>query len=332
MPVYNADEYLTDAIESILNQTYDNFEFLIICDDPSERTLSILNTFIGTDPRIKTTYQKKQGLVNSLNTGIRLAKGEYIARMDADDISHPQRLEKQVEFLEKNSDIGLCGTWANLIDKNGDIIEYFKPSSSPELIQWDLHFFCAMAHPSVMIRKSFFERNGLYLEADIHCEDYALWVRAINNTKMSNIPLYLVDLRQHDLNVSKCYSDIQRKHGIAVSRIAIVSTLKNNISEGIVNIIHRRPGNSSTGEYITSTNVLRQLQRKYLDNPALSHKDKRYIKKSMCVTLYSIAILPVHNNPILSFYIFMLAFINEPFFFIKRSVHIILKRIQLKKE
>lgn len=331
MPVYNADEYLTEAIESILNQTYENFEFLIICDDPSERTLSILNNFTHNDLRINVTYQKKQGLVNSLNRGIKLAKGEYIARMDADDVSHPQRFEKQIEFLERNSDIGLCGTWTNIIDKNGEIVDLFKPSSSPELIKWDLHFFNPIAHPSVLIRKSFFERNGYYLDSNIHCEDYALWVRAFNNTKLSNIPLILINLRKHDLNVSKTYSKIQMNHAIEVSQTALSSTLKYEIPLNNVKIIYRQSNNFSTEEYITTTKNLRQLQHSYLENPALSHEERKFIKNSMCIILYNIGILPVHRNPVLSFYILVLSFLNEPIFFIKHLGNLILDRRLLKK-
>ena len=330
MPVYNPGEYLAEAIESILNQTFMDFEFIILCDDPSFKTREIIDNYQKNDNRIIVFYQKKEGLVASLNKGCSAAKGKYIARMDADDVSHPQRFEKQIEYLECNSDIGLCGTWANLIDKNGRIIDFFKPSSSPNLIKWDLHFFCAIAHPSVIIRKSFFDRNGQYLDSDIHCEDYALWVRAFNNTKMSNIPLVLINLRKHDLNVSKTYSEIQITHAMKVSQIALSSTLKKKISLNNVQIIYRQANNFPAEDYMTTIKNLRQLQHLYVEIPVLSHEEKKYIRKSMCTLLYNIGILPFFRNPVLSLYLFVLSFISEPFFFFERLIFRIFDKLSLK--
>ena len=102
MPIYKGDEYLSAAVDSILNQTFSDFEFIIICDDPTEKTRQILDKYKQSDSRIRVYYQEREGLVNSLNRGCSLAQGEYIARMDADDISLPERFEKQVKFLDSN--------------------------------------------------------------------------------------------------------------------------------------------------------------------------------------------------------------------------------------
>lgn len=322
MPVYNGESFLKEAIESILNQTYTNFKLILIDDGSEDTSLQIMKSYL--DSRIIIIKNEKNfGLITALNKGLQVAQGEYIARMDQDDVSHPQRFEKQIEFLEQNSDIGLCGTWANLINNMGEIVNFVKPSPSPGQIKWDLHFSNAIAHPSVMIRKSFFQRNGQYLDSDIHCEDYALWVRAFNNTKLSNLPVILINLRQHDQNVSKIYSEIQINQAIKVSQIALSSTLKYEIPLNIVKIINRHPNNFPTGEYLKTIKILRQFQHSYLENSSLSCEEKKYIKKSMCIILYTIGILPIRRNPILSLYIFILSFINEPLFFIKRSVHII---------
>jgi len=110
MSVYNAQKYLDEAIESILNQTYSNFEFIIINDGSTDKSLEIIENYAKKDSRIIVINRENKGLIYSLNEGIRKANGKYIARMDADDISLPQRLEKQVEFMEKNKNIGICGT------------------------------------------------------------------------------------------------------------------------------------------------------------------------------------------------------------------------------
>ncbi|WP_440950015.1 glycosyltransferase family 2 protein [Methanosphaerula subterraneus] len=329
MPVYNGESFLGESIESILNQTYTDFELILIDDGSRDKSLQIMKNY--SDPRIIIIQNEKNiGLVGSLNKGIKDAHGEYIARMDQDDVSHPQRFEKQIEYLERNPDVGLCGTWANITNKEGEIIDFFKPSSTSDLIKWDLHFFCAIAHPSVIVRKSFFERNGQYLNSDIHCEDYALWVRGFNNTKMSNIPLLLINLRKHDLNISKTYSEIQMNHAIKVSQTALSSTLKYEIPLNNVRIIYRQSNIFSTEEYITTTKNLRQLKHSYLENPNLSHEDKKYIKKSMSMILYNIGTLPVRRNPILSLYIIALSFTSEPIFFIKNLGNLVLTRRFLK--
>lgn len=121
MSVYNGEKYLPETIDSILNQTFKDFEFIIINDGSTDKTAKILTSY--DDPRIRIFNQENMGLTKSLNRAISLAKGEYIARMDADDISYPERLKKQVDYLNKNPDIGLVGSKYIRIDKRGRKID-----------------------------------------------------------------------------------------------------------------------------------------------------------------------------------------------------------------
>ncbi|MDD4353774.1 MAG: glycosyltransferase family A protein, partial [Candidatus Nanoarchaeia archaeon] len=121
MSAYNTERYIAEAIESILNQTFKDFEFIIIDDGSTDDSLKIIKRYVKKDRRIKLIHNKKNiGLTKSLNKGLKIAKGQYIARMDADDISLPQRFQIQYDFLEKNKDIFLIGTTAFLIDDKGD--------------------------------------------------------------------------------------------------------------------------------------------------------------------------------------------------------------------
>jgi glycosyltransferase involved in cell wall biosynthesis len=201
MPVYKGDEYLSEAVDSILNQTFSDFEFIIICDDPTNETRCILDKYQQNDSRMKIYYQERQGLVNSLNRGISLAKGEYIARMDADDVSLPTRFEKQVEFMDNNPEIGISGTWVKLIGKAPEFV--LKHPCDHETIQSSMLFFCTIAHPSVILRRETFCKNGLcYNQDETYAEDYGLWVRAATVLRFANIPQLHLYYRMHDSNTN----------------------------------------------------------------------------------------------------------------------------------
>ena len=149
MSVYNGSRFLREAIESILNQTFYDFEFIIINDGSTDRTAEILATY--QDKRIRIVRNSDNiGLTKSLNEGLKLARGKYIARQDADDISLPKRLERQISYLEAQPDIALLGTWANSIDERGKILWEMRPPSDPSLLRWSMLFNNNMIHSSVM--------------------------------------------------------------------------------------------------------------------------------------------------------------------------------------
>lgn len=198
MPVYNGEKYLKEAIDSILNQTFTDFEFLIINDGSTDETEEIILSY--DDSRIR--YVKNETnlqIVKTLNKGIELARGKYIARMDADDISLPNRLEKQVQFLEDNPDIDICGTWVQTF---GLREETWKYPQSHEEIKTALLFNSALVHPSVMIKKKFFD-HFYYEEQYNTAEDYALWTKSIVTQKFSNISLSLLKYHLHETQTDR---------------------------------------------------------------------------------------------------------------------------------
>jgi len=232
MPVYNADEYLGEAINSILNQTFRDFEFIIICDDPSNKTREIINLFQNSDDRIKVIYQKKEDLVSALNKGISIAKGKYIARMDADDISDTSRFEKQVNFLEMHPDVGVIGTYMKEIDENGNPnpLSTFEPPKEHDLIAWHMLFeCCVIAHPTVMVRRTLFDRIGGYNPHFIHVEDAELWSRLVFITQFSNLPEFLFYRRWHKNSICNQYADIQLEKSIFIRHKLLEKILQKSV-------------------------------------------------------------------------------------------------------
>lgn len=192
LPVYNGEKYLKEAIESILNQTFDDFEFIIINDGSTDDTKKIIESY--NDKRIRVVNQKNKGLSLSLNIGISMSQGEYIARMDADDISEKDRLMEQVSFMDQNPEIGICGSSVILINELGDHIGYMIHPFKHNDIKAQMLFNCPLAHPTVIFRKSFLAKSGLRYN-EVKSEDYDLWVRAVDLTKIANINNYLVKYR-----------------------------------------------------------------------------------------------------------------------------------------
>src|SRR3990167_8047602 len=193
MSVYNGTPFLEEAVESILKQTYKNFEFIIVDDASTDETWKYLK-FLN-DQRIKLLKNTKNlGLAASLNIALRQAKGDYIARMDADDVSLPRRLETQLEFLEKNHDIDMCGSYVSVIDEGGKIIGRIKKPLTDSKIKKELFWLTPLLHPTWFVKKEVFRRLKGYDERWDYVEDFEFVIRA-KDFKMANIPKNLLLFR-----------------------------------------------------------------------------------------------------------------------------------------
>jgi glycosyltransferase involved in cell wall biosynthesis len=211
MSVYNAEKYLAESIESILGQTYRDFEFIIINDGSTDNSANIIKTY--KDTRIKYFYQKNQGLSVALNFGIGRAKGKYIARMDADDISLPQRFEKQLDFMDEYSDIGLLGTNIEVIDKDNAFRSVISLLTQPDDLKFGEVFCNQVAHGTVFIRREILKKSGLYDSSMEPAEDADLWRRISHYTKMANLKEPLYRYREHGAGVTQ---KIDRVHEAAL--------------------------------------------------------------------------------------------------------------------
>ena len=216
MSVYNGEKYLQEAIDSILVQTFKDFEFLIINDGSADKTGEILKSY--NDPRIKIIDNKKNiGLTKSLNIGLRIAKGEYIARQDADDISMPERLEKEIVFLDNNKNVGLVGTYYFEINEKGKVLYITRPLDDNDALKEKLLKVNQFGHGSVIFRKECIETVGPYRKEFKSAQDYDLWLRISEKYNIANIPEPLYKRRLNINSISVNNKSQQEKY----SKIAI---------------------------------------------------------------------------------------------------------------
>lgn len=200
MAVYNGERYVKQTIDSILRQTFKDFEFIIVDDGSYDGTSKILKTY--NDPKIYVHKQENQGLSKSLNTGIKLARGEYIARIDADDIAFPTRLEQQVKFLDEHPKVGLLGTACYLIDSSGKILTKFVMPTNDENIRKAMIKYNPIFHPTVIMRKDAIEKAGYYDETFKNGLDYDLWFKIAKIYKIANLKDPLILRREHNKSLS----------------------------------------------------------------------------------------------------------------------------------
>lgn len=188
MPVFNTEKYLKQAIESILSQTYSNFEFIIINDGSTDSSLAVIQQYAKQDTRIRVITRENRGLISSLNEGIACAKGNYIARMDSDDVSSIDRFEKQVKLLEANH-LDICGGHAMVIDTLGHCQKFTFHPIHPESFSIALSIGCPFYHGSVMFRRNLLTNHEWYSTTEFSSvEDYALWQKLYTNgAKFGNV-------------------------------------------------------------------------------------------------------------------------------------------------
>ena len=216
MPAYNAEKYICEAIDSIMGQTFKDFEFIIIDDGSTDLTNSIIRSY--DDPRIRYYKNEKNlGIVGTLNRGLDLCRGRYVARMDADDVSLPTRFENQVKFLDKNPNLVACGCLYSIYGKDDN--KAVDVATDNDDVRNDMIFFCQFAHSMLMIRRSVLELNRLrYREDYRHAEDYKLWTELLAFGDMANVPQILGKIRQCKEGISVQFSSQQNNVAEQVRR------------------------------------------------------------------------------------------------------------------
>ena len=196
MSVYNGADFLDESIESILKQTFNDFEFIIIDDGSTDESYEIIQSYANKNRQIVVIQNKNRiHLTKSLNNGLKIAKGKYIARQDADDISLPERLQTQITYMENNEDIGILGTSVELIDVKSKNIRTIKGQSNTNFLKWHLLLSNPLIHSSVMLRTELITSNGGYDNTFIKSQDYALWSKLSKISKITQLPNVLVKRR-----------------------------------------------------------------------------------------------------------------------------------------
>ena len=295
MPVYNAERYLAEAVESILNQTFADFELITIDDCSTDGSLAILKSFADKVKRMHVLENERNlGVTPTLNRGLANARGELIARMDADDISLPDRLEKQFAFLQAHPEIGLVSADAVAIDAEGCAIpEEFALISEPGYIKWLLHFTCPITHPAVMGRKALFEQAGGYDPEILYAEDYDLWQRMSQFTCLSNLPDVLIKKRAHAQTIGVTRRDTMIHSHKLVQQRAFSRLLKQQVSLDEISALRARSQTIPPGRTLA---MLRQARQLFLSQTALTPLEKRLIQRDYAFRVYRVA-NENRNNP-----------------------------------
>ncbi len=208
LPVYNQAPFVQEAIESILNQTFKDFEVIVINDCSKDESLNAINSI--RDPRIKVFSNKENlGISYCLNFGISVAQASIIARMDGDDICHSDRFFLQYEYLSKNPKVAAVGCWMKLFKNDENFISVHKYPSDIEEVKTNLIFENSIPHPGVMFRKSIIDSLGGYTNKYQYAEDWELWMKLSRDYDLTNIPYVLLYYRVHNHSVSKIHTTYQ---------------------------------------------------------------------------------------------------------------------------
>lgn len=219
MSVYNGEKYLRESIESILGQTCRNFEFIIINDGSTDLTREIVLSY--NDPRIcLIDNEENMGLTKSLNKGLKIARGEYIARMDADDVSMFDRFERQIDFLNRHRDYAVVGTFLKVINEDSKVVFTIEKPTQDADIREFLNRDNCIGHGSAMIRKTCLQNVGFYDESIKKSQDYELWLRISQNYRLANIPQYLYMWRNHKENISEKHRN-EQKHFVEMIKTRV---------------------------------------------------------------------------------------------------------------
>lgn len=284
IPVYNAEKYVAQSVQSILDQSFKDFELIIVNDCSTDSSLEIIKKI--NDPRIKILdLAENIGNASAMNKGIEIASGEYIFRMDSDDIAMPSRLEKQIKYMDEHPNCAVCGSWVKFFEGSEVLKNY--PQSSEE-IKANLLFLNCLAHPSVAIRKKFLDESGLlYTNEFPHAEDYDLWTKISKIAEIHNIPEVLLDYRIHKNQIRNIFQNVQTSSAYGIMKRQVSDFLgsitldQEKACWGIINIL---VGKENTEEYKKLIeelfeDILEQNNKKEIyDNEALLSLGE-YLKK-----------------------------------------------------
>lgn len=299
MGVYNGEQFLRPAVESILNQTFADFEFIIVEDGSTDRTWDILREYAAHDRRIVLLRNETNiGHTHSVNTALHLARGEYIARQDADDISLPERLSRQVHYLDTNHHIGILGTFIRSIDEMDAEVCIERLPTTPKCIKWSLFFGNCFAHPSMMMKRTVLEAVGHYAPDKDPAEDYDLWSRISFKFNTANLPEILVHKRVSRSSLSFQRFQIQEQHAVAVMHRAISSYLNQDIPIHTIANVRRIVRNTASEDrkaVFAVATLLRRLHQTYLQREDLSAAEATWISLDAANRLFYLAGQNIRN-------------------------------------
>ena len=333
LSVYNGEKYLKEAIDSILTQAFKDFEFLIINDASTDTSRDIILSC--DDSRIRLVDNEENiGLTKSLNKGISIARGEYIARQDADDVSLSDRLQEQVEYMDRNPDVGLLSSNMEFIDDKSVVTGRSNKICDSDLVAWLLLFLNYVGgHSQVMYKRKLVAEMGGYSEEYRVCEDYELWLRMSEKCRIAIIDNIHIQYRKHSSNISVHHFDEQESNAYKAKKVAISRVLGIDFNdEELVDLCHLWKAEVIPENHIQGAE--RNLKRIY--KKFIARRKKKGLSKKIRYRI-SVQYFKLHyetkcdNNIITNIRILYYSFRWSPNNFIKQLFSKLLRVIKLKK-
>ncbi|MDF1756310.1 MAG: glycosyltransferase [Verrucomicrobiales bacterium] len=285
LPAYNAEVHLAEAINSVISQTFSDFELIIIDDGSTDRTGEIINEI--DDSRIRLIQHKQNaGLIAALNEGIALAKSEFVARMDADDVCEPSRFEEQLEFFDQNPDVGVLGTAIRMIDSESRPGKIFEMPLSRDEVEWALPLLCPLAHPTVMMRTDVVKKAAGYSSGAELAEDYDLWGRISAHVGIANLSSPLLKLRKHPGSVTSSRAQDHLTASALVSKSITDNYLGENTPIEIVRCMCSS-GISDSTQTVAAAHLLSRLFARYCRKR--DERDVRNVRRDFAIRISRLA-------------------------------------------
>lgn len=314
MPVFNSAVYLAEAIESILAQTFSNFEFIIVDDGSSDDSPRILAEYAKKDARIRILrHDNNQGVTAALNTGIAQASAALVARMDADDISLPQRFASQVDYLDAHPETGVCGCRIRHIGADGAHLSERALPESDLMIRWYLLFENCLPHPSVIFRRDLLPAGEAY-HGD-NAQDYDLWVRLSAHTKFAILPEPLLLYRMHPDQVAQKRGGVQLSRSLGIVKAQLEQLLQEPVSDADTQALYESIACArsvpSAEKVIRAGMLIRQACNAFTARHALSAPEAALIRRNAAHKLLSLAQLNARAHPLAAARIFLRAMTTD---------------------
>lgn len=287
LTTYNGSRYVREAIDGILNQTFGDFELIIIDDASTDDTVEIAKGY--DDPRIRLIRNpENHGISATRNIGIDAARGAYLAAMDHDDISLPQRLERQIAFLDSRPETVLVGTSARLLE-DGRLRDYYDPITEPHLLHWSLFTACCLIHSSICVRVEVLRRHGLYYRQQYHfAEDFDLYHRLAKLGDIACLPDRLTIYREHGGNASTRHRDLMTQHGqrflLDVYREFVGPAVTPEDLNRVWTVLTRGRPAPSIAELRSVGELLARLLRRFLEQVTLSAAQAEDVRRAASQT------------------------------------------------
>jgi glycosyltransferase involved in cell wall biosynthesis len=319
MPVYNGERYLAEAIDSILGQTFTDFELIVVDDGSNDGTRDILGAYERRDQRVRVhRHSSNQGISATRNQGCRMARGRFIAVMDADDVSLPERFEIQVPFLNANPDVAAVGSWVQRVDATGVRLplrgRYYVPP--PALIAWSMIFCNIVVHSTVMMRREAINLEAVYDDDYPVAEDYKLLLRLSHVERVAVLPKILVLYRTWPGNISRSSRlDEQAARVVRTSLGELGVHISAEQAEGLQGLSRDRFP-ASPASIRSLADLINRLREIFLVRVARDASDRRLINRDCAIKFWLLSALALRRSPFLALSLAMRATRTQPLAFV----------------